>query len=100
MAAMTKIGHFLPSRKDRGFDFSCSFVSRKQKGRPSVTGTAFEFNPGGDLRSRVVSSAVSSALQGLTSVFGMGTGVTLAVRPAGKSGCWRLDARDWNKAKS
>jgi hypothetical protein len=40
-------------------------------------------NPGGDLRSRVVSSAVSSARQGLTSVFGMGTGVTLAVRPPG-----------------
>jgi hypothetical protein len=39
------------------------------------------FNPGGDLRSRAVSSAVSSALRGLTSVFGMGTGVTLAVRP-------------------
>jgi hypothetical protein len=36
-----------------------------------------------DLRSRVVSSAVSSARQGLTSVFGMGTGVTLAVRPPG-----------------
>src|SRR5271154_3869896 len=43
----------------------------------------FDFNPGGDLRSRVVSSAVSSARQGLTSVFGMGTGVTLAVRPPG-----------------
>ena len=39
------------------------------------------FNPGGDLRSRVVSNAVSSALRGLTSVFGMGTGVTLAVIP-------------------
>jgi hypothetical protein len=37
--------------------------------------------PGGDLRSRAVSSAVSSALRGLTSVFGMGTGVTLAVIP-------------------
>jgi hypothetical protein len=42
-----------------------------------------KFNPGGDLRSRAVSSAVSSARQGLTSVFGMGTGVTLAVRPPG-----------------
>src|ERR1700693_5247112 len=41
------------------------------------------FNPGGDLRSRAVTRAVSSALQGLTSVFGMGTGVTLAVRPPG-----------------
>jgi hypothetical protein len=43
----------------------------------------FEFNPGGDLRSRAVTRAVSSAQQGLTSVFGMGTGVTLAIRPPG-----------------
>src|SRR5690242_5612146 len=27
----------------------------------------------------------------------MGTGVTLAVRPPGKSGSWRLDARGWKK---
>ena len=36
-------------------------------------------NPGDDLRSHTVTHAVSSALRGLTSVFGMGTGVTLAV---------------------
>src|SRR6266404_4374463 len=41
----------------------------------------FYFNPGGDLRSHTVTRAVSSALRGLTSVFGMGTGVTLAVLP-------------------
>ncbi len=35
--------------------------------------------PGGDLRSHTVTRAVSSARRGLTSVFGMGTGVTLAV---------------------
>src|ERR1700675_2503349 len=40
-----------------------------------------KFNPGGDLRSHTVTRAVSSALRGLTSVFGMGTGVTLAVLP-------------------
>jgi hypothetical protein len=39
----------------------------------------FEFNPGDDLRSHTVARAVSSARRGLTSVFGMGTGVTLAV---------------------
>jgi hypothetical protein len=39
----------------------------------------FQFNPGDDLRSHTVTHAVSSALRGLTSVFGMGTGVTLAV---------------------
>jgi hypothetical protein len=37
------------------------------------------FNPGDDLRSHTVTRAVSSARRGLTSVFGMGTGVTLAV---------------------
>ena len=31
--------------------------------------------PGGDLLSHAVASAVPSALEGLTSVFGMGTGV-------------------------
>ena len=39
----------------------------------------FYFNPGDDLRSHTVTRAVSSARRGLTSVFGMGTGVTLAV---------------------
>jgi hypothetical protein len=38
----------------------------------------FDFNPGDDLRSHTVARAVSSARRGLTSVFGMGTGVTLA----------------------
>jgi len=32
--------------------------------------------PGGDLLSHTATRAVSSALRGLTSVFGMGTGVT------------------------
>ena len=40
---------------------------------------AFELNPGGDLRSHTVARAVSSAQRGLTTVFGMGTGVTLAI---------------------
>ncbi len=62
-----------------------------------MLGAFFKFNPGGDLRSRAVTSAVSSAQQGLTSVFGMGTGVTPAVRPPGNSGSWRLEARGWEK---
>ena len=33
-------------------------------------------NPGNDLLSHTISHAVSSALEGLTSVFGMGTGVS------------------------
>ena len=53
--------------------------SQNKKAAFALANAAFEFNPGGDLRSRVVSSAVSSARRGLTSVFGMGTGVTLAV---------------------
>ena len=36
----------------------------------------FYFIPGGDLLSHTVTRAVPSALRGLTSVFGMGTGVT------------------------
>ena len=35
--------------------------------------------PGNDLLSHAVTHAVPSALEGLTSVFGMGTGVTPAV---------------------
>src|SRR6266566_4567173 len=38
------------------------------------------FNPGDDLVSHTVARAVPSAQRGLTSVFGMGTGVTLSVR--------------------
>src|SRR6185312_2714375 len=53
----------------------------KTEKAPIARSLFFVFNPGGDLRSRAVTSAVSSALRGLTSVFGMGTGVTLAVRP-------------------
>jgi hypothetical protein len=37
---------------------------------------AFENTPGSDLLSHAVSHAVPSAVEGLTSVFGMGTGVT------------------------
>jgi hypothetical protein len=36
----------------------------------------YEFNPGDDLLSHAVTRAVPWALEGLTTVFGMGTGVT------------------------
>jgi hypothetical protein len=55
---------------------ACS--AHKKKG-PEVEFGASGIYPGGDLRSHTVTRAVSSALRGLTSVFGMGTGVTLAV---------------------
>ena len=35
----------------------------------------FQFNPGDDLLSHAVARAVPWALEGLTTVFGMGTGV-------------------------
>ena len=42
-------------------------------------GSSGFFNPGNDLVSHAVARAVPSALRGLTSVFGMGTGVALSV---------------------
>src|SRR5207253_9579272 len=42
---------------------------------------AFINNPGGFLLSHTVARAVPSAPRGLTSVFGMGTGVTLSTQP-------------------
>ena len=58
----------------------------KQKGlRFGLRIGALGINPGGDLRSHTVTRAVSSAQRGLTSVFGMGTGVTPAIWPPGKS---------------
>jgi hypothetical protein len=42
--------------------------------------------PGSDLLSHTVTSAVPSALEGLTSVFGMGTGVAPPALPPGTSG--------------
>jgi hypothetical protein len=43
----------------------------------------FMFYPGSDLLSHAVTSAVPSALEGLTSVFGMGTGVAPPASPPG-----------------
>ena len=46
---------------------------------PAFAGDLLE--SGGDLLSRAVTSQVPSALKGLTSVFGMGTGVTPSLSP-------------------
>ena len=54
----------------------------KQKGS-TAWWSLFNLNPGGDLLSHTVTSAVPSALEDFTSVFGMGTGVTPPVRPPG-----------------
>ena len=50
----------------------------KKAENPSVL---CDMESGGDLCSRAVSSQVRSALRGLTSVFGMGTGGTLSSLP-------------------
>ena len=51
-----------------------------QKKDPSISWGQY-VNPGGDLLSHTVTSAVPSALLGLTSVFGMGTGGTPTLKP-------------------
>src|SRR5579862_773250 len=59
---------------------------QNKNGPPRSLATGrFENYPGSDLRSHTVTRAVSSAQRGLTSVFGMGTGVTPAIWPPGKS---------------
>ena len=50
------------------------YHNKKQK--ESLSALFLNLNPGNDLLSHTASSAVSSAQVGLTSVFGMGTGVT------------------------
>ena len=51
-------------------------ADRKTKGRDDLSSRP-EITAGSDLLSHTVSHAVPSAVAGLTSVFGMGTGVTL-----------------------
>src|SRR5262245_66024390 len=64
---------------------------RKKEGRSWRSAHRERSHPGGDLRSHTVTRAVSSALRGLTTVFGMGTGVTPAVWPPGNFGGSRLE---------
>src|SRR6266850_5827599 len=56
--------------------------SDKRKG-PLIFRSAGLLKPGSVLLSHCLTAAVSSALEGLTSVFGMGTGVAPPVRPPG-----------------
>jgi hypothetical protein len=55
-------------------------LRQKIKNPDDPFGSSGFFNPGNYLVSHKVALAVPSALRGLTSVFGMGTGVTLSVR--------------------
>ena len=59
-----------------------------ERRRRLTTGTEKRKNPGDDLFSRKAALSVSSALESLTSVFGMGTGVASPLESPGSS---RLD---------
>ena len=48
----------------------------KKKPDPEKSGSGFNFNPGNVLLSHTVSRVVPSAMEGLTSEFGMGSGVS------------------------
>ena len=62
-------------------DRSRARLPQKQNARVLVTRALIY--PGNDLLSHAVTSAVPSALEGLTSVFGMGTGVAPPASPPG-----------------
>ena len=57
-------------------------LKTNNKARETMT-RAFIIYPGSDLLSHAVTSAVPSALEGLTTVFGMGTGVAPPALPPG-----------------
>ena len=59
-----------PTKQERGGEL----CGRKAKAQPVRAG--LYVNPGDDLLSHTVAHAVPSTLEGLTAVFGMGTGVT------------------------
>jgi hypothetical protein len=57
------------------------FFFRNKKALPRTNEEGLFKNPGGVLLSHTVTHVVPSALEGLTSVFGMGTGVTPPLSP-------------------
>ncbi len=68
------------ARKNCTFVFAGSY-SAPVKTKGQVVRLPFERNSGSDLLSRGVAPGVSSALKGLTAVFGMGTGVSPSLLP-------------------
>ena len=62
------------------FPGAAGLLSQYEKKKPFIR-TASSLESGGDLLFRAVSSQVPSALKGLTSVFGMGTGGTPSPLP-------------------
>ena len=63
---------------------TCSGAERAGCGPISHRG--YIVKPGSDLLSHAVTSIVPSALEGLTTLFGMGRGVAPPVKPPGKTG--------------
>ena len=70
---------------------SCALYVEQEIEKAASCLAAFLVNAGDHLRSHTLTRAVPSAQRGLTSVFGMGTGGTLAVySPANLETCaWR-----------
>src|SRR5207247_10817404 len=70
--AVGAIGHAPRSRSS----MSASMAGKEKRPLALARSKSFSKNPGPDLFSQGPTSRVSSALVGLTTVFGMGTGVT------------------------
>jgi hypothetical protein len=76
-----KVLHDIWSETQNHFEWR-EIEGRKMKEKPAqeYSRAGFVINPGDFLLSHAVSRAVPSAPAGLTSVFGMGTGVTLPTK--------------------
>jgi hypothetical protein len=63
----------------------------------AAASNVMQFNPGGDLLSRESSLGVPSAQRGLTTLFGMGRGVSLSLEPPGTLEAYPQDciAAEW-----
>ncbi len=72
-----RIGYSVEVRPHEGF----SIGGKKQKALPRTDEEGLFKNPGGVLLSHTVAQVVPSALEGLTSVCGMGTGVPPPLSP-------------------
>jgi hypothetical protein len=84
MTPQKKPGH--PSKDQSQRSARSTRSTAKGKGQSDFSDWPL-FNAGNDLLSHTLSRAVQSALRGLTSVFGMGTGGTPAVRSPTSRSC-------------
>ena len=79
--------------------FSANTCFRPITKKPNVSVELRKVNSGGYLLSHLVTKAVPSAPIGLTSVFGMGTGVTLSPTPPENLNLYASYNRDYRKRK-